>query len=283
MAKGKLSVAAAVCTLSFILAMMFAGCGTKEQTDAPETTATTQAVSQTQAATSAVQTTLPQSTSAVEASTTPAAEETSANDAIPVGIPEIVEFFNKSANRIKPEASKVVKNYERRIADTENLVVPAGLDSTAKSLMETFLKDDTEPIVYSTREEINSEFLVPNQSYVSRLTPDAVADASFNDMGDTYIIHIQLKNEENPVAGKGVGSVCDVIESAEVAEKASFVEKFSTNYYSCEVEATIDKATGRVVHITYATPLILDITVNLFGTHDASVGLTFIKDYTITY
>ncbi len=283
MAKGKFSVVAAVCALSFILIMMFAGCGTKEQADSPETTATTQAVSHTQAETSAQQTTLPQSTSAVDASTTPAVEETTVNEALPQTIPEIVEFFNESANRIKPEASKVVKNYERRIADTENLVVPAGLDSTAKSLMETFLKDDTEPIVYSTREEIYSEFLVPDRSYVSRLTPEAVADASCNDMGDTYIVHIQLKNEENPVAGKGVGSVCDVIESAEVAEKASFVKKFTTKYYSCEIQATIDKSTGRVVHITYATPLLLDITVNLLGTHDASIGLTFIKDYTITY
>ncbi len=284
MAKGKFSVAAAVCALSFILLMMFSGCGTKEQTDSPETTATTQAVSHTQTETTSQQTTLPQSTYQDETSSAaPADEETTSSEALPQGIPEIVEFFNESANRIKPEASKVVKNYERRIADTENLVVPAGLDSTAKALMETFLKDDTDPIVYSTREEIYSEFLVPNRSYVSRLTPDAVADASCNDVGDTYIVHIQLKNEENPVAGKGVGSVCDVIESAEVAEKASFVEKFSTNYYSCEIQAIIDKSTGRVVHIAYATPLLLDITVNLFGTHNASIGLTFIKDYTITY
>lgn len=283
MAKGKFSVAAAVCALSFILIMMFAGCGTKEQADSPETTATTQAVSHTQAETSAQQTTLPQSTSAVDASTTPAVEETTVNEALPQTIPEIVEFFNESANRIKPEASKVVKNYERRIADTENLVVPAGLDSTAKSLMETFLKDDTEPIVYSTREEITSEFIVPNQNYVSRLTPDAVEKATFSDKGDSYVIYIKLKDESNPVTGKGVGSVCDIIEAGEVADKVSFVEKFTTKYYNCEVTAIIDKASGKVEHISYSVPLLLDITVNLLGTHDARVGLKFIKDYTITY
>lgn len=283
MAKGKFSVAAAVCALSFILIMMFAGCGTKEQTDSPETTATTQAVSQTQAEAATQQTTLPKSTSAVEASTALSVEETSVSEALPKGIPEIVEFFNESANRIKPEASKVVKNYERRIADTENLVVPAGLDSTAKTLMETFLKDDTEPIVYSTREEITSDFIVPNQNYVSRLTPDAVEKATFTDKGDSYVIYIKLKDEANPVTGKGVGSVCDIIEAGEVAEKVSFVEKFTTKYYNCEVTATVDKASGKVEHIVYSVPLLLDITVNLLGTHDASIGLTFIKDYTITY
>lgn len=283
MAKGKFSVAAAVCALSFILVMIFAGCGTKEQTDAPETTATTQTVSQTQTEATTQQTTQPHSTSPDETSTAPAVEETTESEALPQTIPEIVEFFNESANRIKPEASKVVKNYERRIADTENLVVPSSLESTAKSLMETFLKDDTEPIVYSTREEITSEFIVPNQNYVSRLTPDAVEKATFTDKGGSYVIYIKLKDEANPVTGKGVGSVCDIIEAGEVADKVSFVEKFTTKYYNCEVTATIDKASGKVEHIVYSVPLILDITVNLFGTHDASVGLTFIKDYTITY
>ncbi|MBQ4338718.1 MAG: hypothetical protein IJC37_04775 [Clostridia bacterium] len=283
MAKGKFSVTAAVCAFTFALILIFAGCGKKEQADTPETTAAFQTVSQTQAETTEMQTSQIQSTSAVEESTSLTAEETTEGEALPQTIPEIVEFFNESANRIKPEASKVVKNYERRIADTENLVVPAGLDSTAKSLMETFLKDDTEPIVYSTREEITSEFIVPNQNYVSRLTPDAVEKATLTDKGDSYVIYIKLKDESNPVTGKGVGSVCDIIEAGEVSDKVSFVEKFTTKYYNCEVTAIIDKASGKVEHITYSVPLLLDITVNLLGTHDASVGLTFVKDYTITY
>ena len=85
------------------------------------------------------------------------------------------------------------------------------------------------------------------------------------------------------MSGEGVGAVCDVIEAGEVAEKAPFVKKFTTGYYNCEVKATIDKETGRVTHIIYSAPLLLEITVNLFGTHDAAAGLTFVKDYTITY
>ena len=149
--------------------------------------------------------------------------------------------------------------------------------------MKTFLKDDMEPIVYETREDITNEYLVPNQTYVSRLTPADVAKATVTDKGSTYMIYIKLKDQKNPIPGKGVGSVFDVIETSEVAEKASFVEKFTTDYYDCEVTVTVDKATGNVIHANYVTPLILDITVNLFGTHDASAGLTFEKDYTINY
>jgi len=72
-------------------------------------------------------------------------------------------------------------------------------------------------------------------------------------------------------------------DETEVAEKASFVKKFTTDYYDCDVEMTVDKATGRVTHARYKTPLLLSVTVDMFGTHDALLGLTFIKDYTITY
>ena len=209
--------------------------------------------------------------------------ETTSSAELVQTIPEIVELFNKSANRIKAEASKVVKNYEKRIVDENKLVVPKSLESTAKNMIGTFLKDDTEPIVYASKEEIKTEYLVPNQSYVSKLTASDVAEATCTDNGKEYIIYIKLKSETNPTAGKGVGSVCDVIEAAEVAEKASFVEKFTTDYYNCEIKVTVDKATGRVTHANYTTPLILAIRVNMFGTHDASLGLTFEKDYSITY
>ena len=265
-----------------IAAMIFtAGCGAKET---PEESSTTTAQAET----------LPvEVTETVEAEESPVIAETESVSeeateevtelVLPQTIPEIVELFNKTANRIKPEATKVTKNSERRIVDKDKLIVPKALESAADSLLGTFMKDDTDPIVYATRDEINSEFLVPAQSYVSKLTADAVRSATCTDKGETYEINIKLKDEKNPTAGKGIGAVCDVIEASEVAEKASFVEEFSTEYYNCEVTVTVDKASGRVIHAVYKTPLVLKVRVNMFGTHNGEVGLTFIKDYTITY
>ena len=209
-------------------------------------------------------------------------EETTAF-ALPEEIPEIVELFNQSANRIKTEASKVVKNYEKRNSNEEELVVPAALESIAKSAFKTFLSDDTEPIIYDTKEEIVAEYIVPGQSYVSKLTPDTVKSATCTDNGETYTIHIKLKDEKNPTAGKGIGAVCDIIEAEEVAEKTSIVESFSTEYYDCEVRVTVDKESGRVISANYIVPLILKIKVNMFGTHDFALALSFEKDYTIYY
>lgn len=278
----KNTVLSAIIAAFLVLSMLAAtGCGSKNDTAEVET------------ATAVQETSVPDESVAVPEST--AAEETVTNGAsevtettaeafvLPQEIPEIVELFNKSANRIKPEAKKVVKNYEKRIVDKENLVVPKSLESTAETLMDTFMKDDTEPIVYSTKEDIRNEYIVPNQDYVSKLRAEDVREATCKDMGDKYEIRIVLKNEKNPVTGKGVGSVCDIIEAHEVEEKASFIEEFSTEYNNCEVRMTVDKESGRVTHSIYVVNLILNVRVNLFGTHSAAIGLTFEKDYSVTY
>lgn len=192
----------------------------------------------------------------------------------------ILDYFNLCANNIKKDATKVTKNYEKRTIG--ELDVPDALQSTADKLVKEKMSDDTTPIVYSTKDEIATNFLVPDQSYVSCLTLDAVQDITVNDNGTQYEIYILLKDEMNPTAGKGVGSICDVIEAAEVAN-VSMVKNFSTSYYSCVVRAKIDKATGRVVWANYTTPVLLDVTVSLLGTHSGRVGLTFEKDYTIEY
>ena len=196
---------------------------------------------------------------------------------------EIVEMFNKSANRIKTDATKVVKNYETRTVNRDKTVIPAAIEGAAEDMIGSLMKDDESATIYATREEIVQNYLVPEQNYVSKLQAKDVAKATCTDTGSTYEIYIKLKNQTNPTAGVGVGSVCDVIEAHEVAEDAPFVDKFTTDYYNCEVKATIDKATGNVIHTTYRTPLVLNITVSMFGKHDISIGFTFEKDYDITY
>lgn len=196
---------------------------------------------------------------------------------------EIVEIFNNGVNKVKTDATKVVKNYEKRITNRDKTVIPAAVEGATEDMLGSLMKDDEKPTVYATREEIVAKYIVPEQSYSSKLQAKDVAKATIKDTGNTYEVYIKLKNQINPTAGVGVGSVCDVIEAHEVAEGAPFVDKFTTEYYNCEVKATIDKATGRAVHTVYRTPLVLNITVSMFGKHDISVGFTFEKDYDITY
>lgn len=195
---------------------------------------------------------------------------------------ELVAYFNECANKVKTDATKVVKNFENR--SVGDIIVPSSLQSTADTMMNKYMADDTEPIVYATKEEIRDNFIVPNQDYVSRLKASDVAQADCKDNGKEYVIYLKLKDEKNPRAGSGVGSVCDIIETHEIADKAgSLIKEFTTEYYNCEITATIDKSTGRMTHAVYKTPLKMLMVVNMFGTHSVGADITFTKDYSITY
>ncbi len=197
-------------------------------------------------------------------------------------IPEIVELFNTSVNKVKTDAVKVTKNYEKR--NINKLELPSALQSMGDSLINDVMKDDTEPIVYATKEEIKENYIVPNQEYSSCLKASDVEKAVCKDNGKEYEVYILVKSEKNPSAGKGVGAAFDVIEAHEIAEKApSFIKEFSTEYYNCVVKVNIDKETGRVTHANYSTPLYMNVVVDMFGTHKAVMGVTFEKDYTIEY
>ena len=289
----KTKITATLSALLIFSLLFSTGCGKKEEN--PDDLTTTEAFLQDDLTDNAdtpvpeenesqSSTTLPEeSTSAVSQDDTSTTTATTAVNTVPKTTEEIVAFFNQSANRIKTEATKVVKNYEKRQVNDDKTVLPKGLEDTAEDLLKKYMGDDTDPIVYSTREDIRNEYIVPEQDYVSKLQPSTVVKALCVDKGSTYEVYFKLKDQKNPRAGNGIGACCDVIEVHEVSEKVSFIKRFDTYYYNCEIRATIDKETGRVVHATYRTPLVLDLTVNLFGTHDAAVGFTFEKDYTITY
>lgn len=288
--KKRSCVFTAVSVILILSVLFLTACGNGEKQDKQQDETTvqpitealiqTEKVSENDAVTHTAEETVTESVTDEEALFSQA-EETTVK--VPSTVDEIVAYFNESANKIKPNAKKIVKNYEKRIVNEDKLDIPDALESTARTMMTTLMKDDTDPIVYETREDITNEFLVPAQSYVSVLKPEYVESAVCTDKGDEYIIHIRLKDSKNPTAGNGVGSVCDVIETGEVAEKASFIKDFSTQYYNCEVTATVDKATGNVTHMVYVTPVVLALTVDMFGTHNGQVGFTFEKDYSITY
>ncbi len=260
--------------------------GTPETSSSTEITEEDDEIAPTENSTQATQKqdeeTTDTTTSSTQADTTNEQTQKTDEKSGPSTVEEIVAYFNECANKAKTDATKIVKNYEKR--KVGEIKVPDSLQSTAEKLLATAMKDDTEPQEYKTKEEIRENFIVPNQSYVSKVKVSDLKTATCKDNGETYEIYLKLKDEKNPVSGKGVGSVCDVIESAEVAEKApSFLKEFSTYYSNCEVKATIDKKTGRLIHAIYTTPVRMDVVVDLFGTHSATVNFTFIKDYTITY
>lgn len=252
-----------------------------QQTEAP---ATTQQTVQT-AATTAPATTAASTTASAEAAAT--TQSSAPSTGAPAATEEIVNLFNEAINKVKTDATKVTKNYEHRKYDDVNSVVPSALSSLAKTMMDKYMGDDTEPIEYATKEDIIANYQVPGESYCSQLTAADVTSATCTDNGTEYEIVLNIAENVNPVQGSGIGAVCDIISSEQVTSNemvSSILKEFTITYSGCIVKCKIDKATNRVTWANYLTPLTIDAKASIVvATVDAKVILSFEKDYTIAY
>lgn len=198
---------------------------------------------------------------------------------------EIIQLYNESANKVKTSATQVVKNYEYRRMNEETMVLPSALKGMASTIIPKFMSDDLEPQVYDTPDLIKEKFIVPKADYTSKLTEADVVEATCTDNGTEYEIMIKVKDETNPVQGAGVGAAFDVIEMGDMTsgEYGNMIKKFDCQYFDCVLKCKIDKASGNMTWANYKTPLIMDMEVNMLGTHQVSCEVSFEKDYTITY
>jgi hypothetical protein len=207
------------------------------------------------------------------------------NDVAPSGEmskAEIIALFNESANRVKTEATKVVKNYEYKRMLEEHLDVPSALNGMMDTLMGSVMKDDLEPQEY-TGEMIIEKYPVPRESWSSQLTEADVIEATCVDNGTEYEITLKLVESFNPSVGKGVAAAMDTITEEDKAGIPDMVQKMDMRYFDCVIRCKIDKASGRTTWSNYLTPVVFDCEVKMIGTLPAKVGFSFEKDYTITY
>lgn len=195
---------------------------------------------------------------------------------------EIIALFNESANKVKTEATKVVKNYEYKRMLEEHLDVPAALNSMMDTLMGSVMKDDLEPQEY-TGEMIIEKYPVPRESWSSQLTEADVVEATCVDNGTEYEITLKLVESNNPNVGQGVAAAMDTITEEDKAGIPDMVQKMDMRYFDCVIRCKIDKASGRTTWSNYLTPVVFDCEVKMIGTMAAKVGFSFEKDYTITY
>lgn len=198
---------------------------------------------------------------------------------------KIVSYFNESSNRVKAEAVKVVKNFEKRTHNEDKLVLPSAIKGVGKSLLESKITDITEPVEYTERGHIAARYPAPGQKWSSKLTADDVKEAICTENAGEYEITLVLKDCVDPEPGKGTSKAMDCLNVPEVRDTAPpFITAFSAEYYDCVIRCRIDKATGRVLWSSYTTPVVIRVGLDAgFTSFDAEIGLTFEKDYTITY
>ncbi len=215
--------------------------------------------------------------------TAPAADATTAAPA-PAGAPtapaDILKLYNESANKIKTNATKVVRNYEDLRHDEQYLEMPALLKSVGSGLISKFLKKNETPVEYTTNADIIANYPVKNQNYVSQATEADIAGATCTDDGTYYNITLKFVECTDP-QGTGCANAFNIITSQEISDASGgIVSESSVRYYDASITCKIEKATGNMVAATYVLPMVLS--VKAMGIN-ATVGMTFEHDYTITY
>ena len=185
-----------------------------------------------------------------------------------------LKMYVDALNKAKSSATKVTR--VRTNASNYKDHVKAGmLSSIAKSLMGTFMKEDTTPV------DIDKNDLPP-KGLNCTLDASAVDKVDVQKDGDNTIVTIVTKAESNPKAGSGIGSAVSIIEESTITSAVEGVIEISNiklDYDPCTLKATID-ASGNLVALYVQAPCILSLSA--MGI-DAEVGIDCEDEFVIAY
>lgn len=242
---------------------------------------------------STTETTLPESTTAPSAAESTTEKETTTKptttkpttteDTVIDSKEEIVELFNKSANKVKKKAKKVTRLYENRRHDEDLSDYPLIWNTVGGSLINSWLVDHDTPVVYDEKELIIANFPVKGEEWSSKLLAEDVAHAVCEEVEGYYEIEIYLDYCVDPEENRGPLAVMEEVNTEIVQEFVDIVTDCSVEYYDCVIRCSIEKDTGNLVHIRYIEPMALTLTTKRFTTLTGIFAMTFESEFDIEY
>lgn len=196
---------------------------------------------------------------------------------------EIAAYYKTCLDKTRSQAKSATLIYDgatnyKGIVKADSSVIT----SLGKTIMGVFMKA-------GPKNEAVKPADLPPKGASCNLTANDVQSASCTESGNFYIVKITLKDETNPKAGSGTGSIVNVItEDQMTAPVKSYGLKLSNiklTYYGANVEAKVEKSTGHIVSLNVDAPSILqlDAKVALSSVTGAQVGIECVSKYTIAY
>lgn len=183
---------------------------------------------------------------------------------------EIVEYFNKAINGVKPSAKSVTRVSETNYRSGNITGVPSIVDKLVggiDSFVDGQLKKNSKGSeTFSNSAAIKANFPVENESWSSKLTANDVASATCTEAGGVYTITIKTvadKASSNVSHGSGhapkvfsvvLPSVINDQFSGGVLKSVAKTFKIGTaqmEYPSGTVTVKVDAKTSRVINATY--------------------------------
>lgn len=183
---------------------------------------------------------------------------------------EIVDYFNKAINDVKPHAKSVTRVSETNYRSGKITGVPSIVDKLVggiDSFVDGQLKKNSKGSeTFSNSAAIKANFPVENESWSSKLTANDVASATCTEAGGVYTITIKTvadKASSNVHHGSGhapkvfsvvLPSVINDQFSGGVLKSVAKTFKIGTaqmEYPSSTVTVKVDAKTSRVINATY--------------------------------
>lgn len=202
---------------------------------------------------------------------------------------EIVALYNESANKIKPTAKLITRNYNRMKNIPEELELPSAISGLGKWAIETFVKGSEDAAILDEKEEVMEYFPVQNEEYTSHLTPDMVKSATVKETDKTYEITIVLYDDKitSPAKGQGYAGVFNTVSAAtfeDINVPGTTFEKVDVKGFDGKIVCTMNKETKQITHITFYNSDLLNLQVKSLG-KEFKVKMAFSNesDFTIEY
>lgn len=198
------------------------------------------------------------------------------------------ELFVKAFTGVKKNAASVT-NTKKNQYNYKDIIEAYDLDPAIAFFL-GFL-ESSEPNETYTGDDIMAKF--PPAGAICGLTKENVKNINCKEEGNYYIITLALKNETNPTAGKGVGSVASVISKEQINEPLQAAAKIplvggiikglgepACAYENVTCEAKIEKDSGKLVEYYFSLPMILSFEGE---SKTYRIGLAFEEWWTVAY
>lgn len=204
-------------------------------------------------------------------------------------VAEIVSMYNTAANKIKPTAKTITRNYCKKDNLSEYLELPSAISGIGEWAINQFVKGSDEPAIFDEKEEVDEYFPISYENYTSKLTADMVKSATCVEDGNTYKITIILKDDSitSPKKGTGYAGVFNTVNAStfeDISIPGTTFESVKCNGINGKIQCTIDKSTQRITYLNLKNTDILDLQVKVGG-KQFKVKMAFANenDYTVKY
>ena len=202
-----------------------------------------------------------------------------------------VAYFKTAHAKVLAEAASVTRVRDNPTQYNDYLEVGGNstLEGVGKTLMGTFLKENTEALVY-TGADMATNF-PPTKNSCDGLTADMIGDYSVKEEGDNYVITLSLNSTEaNPDLGDNAAHLVSIVESKQVEDAAAGFVSFTglrNEYIAPTVTATINKTTGQMTGLHTLAPSYMKFdkatVAFVVNVSNVGIGLQYEQEWTIQW